>query len=144
MFGKGEIHLSQTERVRMNTFRRGAFLIFLMGGIPILYLSGCNSGEYLHTRGIPTEIIFNGKAYKSTEKVIAIERIPNEVSFIGQGYWKTTLLTETPDQSESTIANFDVYSIQGTDSDKSIAIKILFAGTKTHAYYYYRYDRKLP
>ena len=116
----------------------------MLSCIPILYSSGCqsmnDSDAALHGGVIPGIITFKGKTYESTGDVVAIEPIPDEVSPRGQAFWPT----QSESSTESTDIIFEVYSIRGVDTNQAIALKYLLVSTKERAYYYLRYDRKLP
>jgi len=121
--------------------KRALLSLSIIGFMLIFFSIGCNSNEYLHSQDVPTEVVFNGTTYHGTGKVVAVERIPDEVIFIGQASTETTPLLDIQTKPDSSL---DVYSIKGVEPEKAIAIRIILAGTKTRAYYYYRYDRVAP
>jgi hypothetical protein len=109
--------------------------------IPLILFLSCqknsNPDEALHGLMVPTEITFEGKNYKNTGDIAAIQRLPDNVNYIGQAFLNDHMMT-----SVSNNISYEIYSIKGNNKNQAIAVKILLISDTESAYYYFKYERK--
>ena len=111
-------------------------LLPLIGLIPFLILLFCGCGEPAY-RGqcIPVYITFNNHVYENSGDIVAKEKAPQNINYIGQASWEGQTISE----SETSKKGFEVYSIQGIDKISAIAVKFLLVSDKDAYYFYYKY-----
>lgn len=121
---------------------KAIYIIFVvLSLIPLIFFLSCQKKssptEALHGLMVPTEITFEGKNYKNTGDIAAVQRLPDNVIYLGQAF-----LDEYKMTSISNNVSYEIYSIKGSDKNQVIAVKILLVSEKESAYYYFKYEKK--
>jgi hypothetical protein len=121
------------------------FKFVLFSCILVFLVSGCQntttSNAYVHSSQVLMEFTFEGLTYENAHEVVAIERIPDEVSFIGQARLDIPISEASGNVSASAVS--EVYSIKGIDKSQAVALKIPHISSEERAYYYFKFSRKL-
>ncbi|MBN2098029.1 MAG: hypothetical protein JW753_00375 [Dehalococcoidia bacterium] len=92
--------------------------------------------ERVYGQEEPSNFVYQGRDYAVTAEIIDIQRKrdddagePESVSYLSSIIYQGT--------------TYDVYSIQGTDEDQAIALRIAKAGKSVGFYhYYFKYERR--
>ncbi|MDD4873501.1 MAG: hypothetical protein PHE15_00765 [Dehalococcoidales bacterium] len=115
-------------------------LYYLLLGVTLPLITpiyGCSEPAY-HGQAIPEYITFENHLYKNNGETIAKEKAPQNVTFIGRAFLEGQTISEMP----TTYEGYQVYSIQGVDSDLAIAIKFFLVSEKDAYYFYFKYVRQ--
>ncbi len=109
--------------------------------LPTLFLFGCTAtssfDDALHGQDIPLTIEFQGNSYRNTGEIVAIERTPDNVEYVGRA-----LSGPHVNSTDSGSGGLEVYSIKGMNEGRFVALKLQLVGSKGAAYYFFKYERQ--
>ncbi len=108
--------------------------------IDLLLVDGGWAGgeDVLRGQMIPELVYYENQVYKNSGGVVAQEKAPQNISYIGRGFHDSQPVEGVSSNKES-LNGYEVYTIRGISQNEAVAVKLLLVGSEGACYVYYKY-----